>query len=333
MEVVRGKDLREILKKLRAERAEVPLGDALFIVREVAQALHHAYWSTDLEGKQLKVVHRDVSPHNVMLSYDGAVKLLDFGVAMSSVTEQSEKLIVGKWQYMSPESAMTRPIDHRSDLFSLGVVLYLLCTGKVPFPGSDAKEILPQMRAGKYVRSEQIAPMLPPPLTALVHRMLSPLPEDRPQTGREVVDTLAEIERTYGYGGSASSIARLVSSVFPEERAELDVVELLTSSGSISASSRLGAGSGSSFDDSKALPPRARARTATAGTGSASVPLAHSGSVSLASHDRRLESRAEPAVRTQPTYQTGPSNRWSVILLLTIALAGAAVLYFVIRPS
>src|SRR5262249_28839469 len=98
MEYVRGKDLRDVVKRLRAAGNTMSIGEACYIVREVAQALHHAYWSTDLAGKRLNVVHRDVSPHNIILGYDGTVKLLDFGVAMSSVTEgASEKLIVGKW--------------------------------------------------------------------------------------------------------------------------------------------------------------------------------------------------------------------------------------------
>ncbi|HET9622962.1 MAG TPA: protein kinase, partial [Kofleriaceae bacterium] len=125
MEYVHGKDLRDVLKQLRTTRSRMPLGDALYVVRDIAQALHHAYWSVDLAGTQLAVVHRDVSPHNIILGFDGSVKLLDFGVAMSSVTEQADTMIVGKWLYMSPEHTRNQALDHRSDLFSLGVILYL----------------------------------------------------------------------------------------------------------------------------------------------------------------------------------------------------------------
>jgi tRNA A-37 threonylcarbamoyl transferase component Bud32/transcription elongation factor Elf1 len=128
MEYVRGKDLRDVIKKLQAQGNMIPLGIACHIVRETAIALHHAYWSTDMSGNMLSVVHRDVSPHNIIMSFEGAVKLLDFGVAMSSVTEQAESMIAGKWNYMSPEHTTNQP-DHRSDLFSLGVILYLLCSG------------------------------------------------------------------------------------------------------------------------------------------------------------------------------------------------------------
>ncbi|HEX4423499.1 MAG TPA: serine/threonine-protein kinase, partial [Kofleriaceae bacterium] len=180
MEYVRGKDLRDVLKKLRETRAVMPLGDACFIVREIAEALHHAYWSTDMAGVQLSVVHRDVSPHNIILSYDGAVKLLDFGVAMSSVTDQAETMIVGKWSYMSPEQAMNQSNDHRSDLFSLGVTIYQLLTGTLPFTGSTHQKIVKRMRAGQYKRIDEVAPQLPPQLCALVTGLLEANPDDRP---------------------------------------------------------------------------------------------------------------------------------------------------------
>ena len=220
MEYVRGKDLRDIVKALRTARTVMPLGEACYVVREVAQALDHAYWSTDMTGKRLSVVHRDVSPHNIILSYDGTVKLLDFGVAMSSVTEQAETMIVGKWLYMSPEHTTNQKIDHRSDLFSLGVIMYLLFTGKMPFAGADPKEIVKKIRAGQYIPVEQASPGLPPGIATLVRRMLSPNPEDRPQTGHEVVAALTEIARTDGIERSPANLAYFLSVLFPGEGAD-----------------------------------------------------------------------------------------------------------------
>ena len=223
MEYVRGKDLRDIIKALRATRSVMPLGEACYVVREVAQALHHAYWSTDMAGNRLKVVHRDVSPHNIILSYDGTVKLLDFGVAMSSVTEQSETMIVGKWLYMSPEHTTNQEIDHRSDLFSLGVIMYLLFTGNMPFSGADSKEIVKRIRAGQFTPLSQAAPDLPTGLALIVERLLSPNPDDRPQTGHEVVTALTEITRSYGIESSATNLAQLLSSMFADESNEAGV--------------------------------------------------------------------------------------------------------------
>src|SRR5690348_13348213 len=170
-----------------------------------------------MDGKQLAVVHRDVSPHNIIMSYDGTVKLLDFGVAMSAVTEQAETMIVGKWLYMSPEHTTNQQIDHRSDLFSLGVILYLLCSGNMPFGGTDPKDIVKKIRAGQFKPLQQWAPDLPESLSILVGRLLSPNPEDRPQTGHEVAAALTEITRSYGIESSSSNIASFVSTMFPTE--------------------------------------------------------------------------------------------------------------------
>ncbi|MCX5741732.1 MAG: serine/threonine-protein kinase, partial [Proteobacteria bacterium] len=217
MEYVNGKDLRDIVKKLRTTRAMMPLGEVCFVVREVAKALHHAYWSMDMAGKRLSVVHRDVSPHNIILSFDGTVKLLDFGVAMSSVTEHDETMVVGKWLYMSPEHTTKQAVDHRSDLFSLGVILYLLCTGNMPFSGTDPKEIVRKIRAGQYKRLQEAAPDLPESLATLIDRLLAPKPEDRPQTGNEVVAALTEFTRSYGFDSSNANVAYFLSQLFASE--------------------------------------------------------------------------------------------------------------------
>ncbi|HEX2689904.1 MAG TPA: protein kinase, partial [Kofleriaceae bacterium] len=216
MEYVHGRDLRKVIKKLQQNRAIMRLGEACYIVREVAQALHHAYWSTDMTGQRLSVVHRDVSPHNIILSYDGAVKLLDFGVAMSAVTEHAETMIVGKWLYMSPETTMNQQIDHRSDLFSLGVILYLLCSGHMPFTGREPREIVKKIRAGQYKPLQELV-AVPDRLVQLVARLLSPNPDDRPQRGQEVAAELGDIARQYGFESSGSNIAYILKQLFANE--------------------------------------------------------------------------------------------------------------------
>ncbi|HEY0250187.1 MAG TPA: serine/threonine-protein kinase, partial [Kofleriaceae bacterium] len=227
MEYVRGKDLREIIKQQRVmNQPGLPLGEICFIIREVAQALHHAYWSADMVGNQLSVVHRDVSPHNIMLGFDGTVKLLDFGVAMSAVTESDETMIVGKWMYMSPEHTSNQAIDHRSDLFSLGIIFFLLVTGQMPFKGTDSKDVVRKVRAGQFTLPQEIVPSLPEPIANLITRMMMPNPEDRPQTGREVVTTLTELVRTLGIERSSASIGQYLGQLFPTERDETVVKEV-----------------------------------------------------------------------------------------------------------
>ncbi|MDX2093476.1 MAG: serine/threonine-protein kinase [Kofleriaceae bacterium] len=215
MEYVHGRDLREIISKYQKQQLPMPLGEICMVIREVATALHHAYFSTDIDGKQLSVVHRDVSPQNIILGYDGGVKLLDFGVAMSSVTEHEAGMIVGKWRYISPEATTKTPIDHRADLFSLGVILYLLCAGVAPFSGRDPKDIVKKIRAAQYRPLREVAPHVPVRLAGLCESLLQPAPEHRPQSGMEVVAQLNEIMREEGYAVGAAQIAQLVTTAFP----------------------------------------------------------------------------------------------------------------------
>ena len=216
MEYVHGKDLRDVVKSAQKAQQRLPLAEACHIVREVALALDFAYWSNDMAGKRLSVVHRDVSPHNIILAFDGSVKLLDFGVAMSSITETKEKLIVGKWTYMAPETTLNSLNDHRSDLFSLGVVFYLLTCGAMPFSGSSPKELLPKIRGGHYRRVDELAPEVPPQLARLISRLLDPNPDQRPQRGQEVVNELNEIMRQNGFESSGQRVAELLARMFPQ---------------------------------------------------------------------------------------------------------------------
>jgi serine/threonine protein kinase len=218
MEFVHGKDLGKIIKKLQQTRTIMALGEACHVIREVAQALHHAYWSTDMTGKQLAVVHRDISPQNIILGYDGTVKLLDFGVAVSAVTERAETMVVGKWLYMSPEATANEQVDHRSDLFSLGVILYLLCSGQLPFTGREPREIVKKIRAGQYKPLQEIV-AVPERLAVLVARMLAPHPDDRPQRGQEVAAELADIARQHGIESSGAALVYILNQLFQSEAA------------------------------------------------------------------------------------------------------------------
>ncbi|CAN5339855.1 hypothetical protein BH11MYX1_BH11MYX1_32500 [soil metagenome] len=214
MEYVHGKDLREVLKQLRKHQTVMSVAEACHVVREIASALDYAYWSTDMNGKQLSVVHRDVSPHNVMVGFDGAVKLLDFGVAMSAITEHERVLVVGKWSYMSPEAATDGKVDHRSDLFSLGVIFYLALTGTSPFSAKEPAELTRKIRARDYTPLEELAPQVPPRIAALVARMLEPNADSRPARGADIVAELNEIIREYGLERSPQNIALMMASLF-----------------------------------------------------------------------------------------------------------------------
>jgi eukaryotic-like serine/threonine-protein kinase len=235
MEYVHGRDMRTLTRKLRQRGTPLPIGETCHVIREVARALDFAYWSTDMNDKQMAVVHRDVTPHNIIVGYDGSVKLLDFGVAMSNVTAYQGNMIVGKWLYMSPEATAQQPLDHRSDLFSLGVVFYYLCTGVTPFTGRDPAEIVTGIRSGVFEAMWRAAPGVPRPLSALVDRMLALNPQNRPQRGQDVVRELTEIMRAEGLERSGTDLAGFLGKAFPQDVSEpprvSDVLEAVAPTG------------------------------------------------------------------------------------------------------
>ena len=289
MEYVHGKDLRDVIKQLQASQALMSIGEACYVVREVAQALHHAYWSTDSAGQRHSVVHRDVSPQNIILSYDGTVKLLDFGVAMSAVTEHEQSLVVGKWLYMAPEATTKEPIDHRSDLFSLGVIFYLLLSGYMPFSGREPKEIVQRIRAGEFARLEEFAPHVPAELAALVARMLSPNPADRPQRGQEIVTELTEIARHYGFESSARASPPTSRSCSPRT--------------------------------CRRRPTSARRRTASAASGRWRPSSRH-----RRPRSRRIRARRRPPRRSPPSFKpSAPTHPAPVVPVVPVAPVGRAM--------
>jgi len=141
MELISGWPLVKIMRQLKQRDAPPPPGFALYIVREVCRALGYAHRLTDDVGRPLGLVHRDVSPHNVMVTFDGSVKLLDFGIAkaVASMTDSSTRtgVLKGKLSYMAPEHLLQEPLDHRADQFALGVMLHELLTGERLFTATN----------------------------------------------------------------------------------------------------------------------------------------------------------------------------------------------------
>src|SRR5262249_50030687 len=151
MEYVDGPDLAAVALAARARGEALPTGLSAWIMRDVARGLHYAHERRAEDGTPLEIVHRDVSPGNVLLSFDGVVKLGDFGIAKARlVSGGDEGAIKGKFAYMSPEQARTDAVDHRADLYSLGVLLGELLAGRPLFDtASGAGDLLPRLRRGE----------------------------------------------------------------------------------------------------------------------------------------------------------------------------------------
>ena len=194
LELVEGTDLRTVLRYLRRRAEPLDTGLALYLAHTLARALDFAH-AADSDGVTAGVVHRDISPSNVLLSRAGEVKLADFGIAKAvnhpgSVQSQALK---GKVPYMAPEYALGRRCSARSDLFSLGVLLYECLAGFRPFEGGNDLQTLEQARLGDREPLEDVAPHAPPELVSLVDALLEPAAQSRPPTAGVVLDRLNDV--------------------------------------------------------------------------------------------------------------------------------------------
>lgn len=174
MEYVDGKDLRSLLRKVREYHLPFPEPVAAFVVMKVAVALDHAHRKKALNDRELKLVHRDISPQNILISSDGAVKLVDFGIAKAATknTQTLAGALKGKLLYMSPEQAMGQPLDNRSDLYSLGLVLFELLTGERCFHADSELGVLEKVRMGRISDVQSINPSISREMAAIVNKCL-----------------------------------------------------------------------------------------------------------------------------------------------------------------
>jgi TonB family protein len=223
MEYIEGKDLRSLLAECREQGTTVPIPLALHITSLLAAALDHAHNRRDFEDRELGLVHRDVSPQNVLISNDGDVKLCDFGIAKaaSKATTTRAGALKGKLQYMSPEQAWGKDIDHRSDIFSLGLVLSEMLTGDKVFAGSSEKSVLEQVRDPKVAAPSKRNRQVPREVDRIVLKALEPDPDDRYQSARDVRQDLEAVMQAEGWAPGTAAVSRLVQD--PEHAALIDV--------------------------------------------------------------------------------------------------------------
>lgn len=185
MEYVEGQDLGQALSKHKKIQEQLPTAEVVYIGIEIAKALDYAHRKCDKFGHPLGIVHRDVSPQNILLSTDGSVKLLDFGIAKAAGTQENDGEIRGKYSYMSPEQARGEDIDHRSDLFSLGAVLWEMLAGSPLFPYTDANDTLARIQKTQVPQEIPGRRDVGPDLLDILLKALSKSPEDRYQDARE----------------------------------------------------------------------------------------------------------------------------------------------------
>src|SRR3989338_6894103 len=160
MDFVEGQNLSRLNKRVLRQTEKIPIPLACYIVAEVASGLNYMHRKTDEFGSSLNIIHRDISPQNIMVSYSGTVKIIDFGIAKaaSKIGHTELGILKGKFAYMSPEQARGDVLDPRSDIFSLGVILHELLTGKRLFKASDNKETLRNVRRAEVIPPSELNP-------------------------------------------------------------------------------------------------------------------------------------------------------------------------------
>ena len=218
MEYLRGKDLATVMRAARARRGALPPSLAVFVAREIARALHHAHTLVLPDGTPGGIVHRDVTPSNIMLLAAGGVKILDFGIAKAVARARPPQdagqppRLAGKLAYLSPELVRGSAVDHRSDVFSLGVVLWEMVAGERLFAADDESETVRNVLLLPIAQASRRRDGIPAQLDAIIARALAREPAERYETAAAFA---AELDRFLAEAPVADgAIAELFESLF-----------------------------------------------------------------------------------------------------------------------
>ncbi len=215
MEYIFGTNLREFMNRFQEKKSRIPDEMTVYIISEMCKGLDYAHRKTDTQGKPLNIVHRDISPQNLLISYEGEVKIVDFGIAKAAmnVSHTMAGILKGKVAYMSPEQALGKPIDHRTDIFSAGLVLYEMLTGEKLFTGETQFEVLNQIRTTR-VNTLMLPDTIPGPLKAIIAKSLAYNPKDRYQSAGDFQLDLTKFLYSSYVDFSPRNLASLMHQMF-----------------------------------------------------------------------------------------------------------------------
>ena len=222
MEYLEGQPLNRVLHRFQ-KAGGLPLAHHLRVVSEVLAGLHHAHELTDYDGTPLGVVHRDITPHNIFITYDGQVKVVDFGIAkaLNSSSETRTGVLKGKVAYMSPEHARGEHVDRRADIFSVGIVLWEAATGKRLWKGVPDITILQRLLKGEIPTPRSANPEVTEGLEAIILKCLSADREERYATALDLQAALDAYLETQEERGSARELGNLLSKQFDADRIKI----------------------------------------------------------------------------------------------------------------
>ena len=219
MEYIFGRDMRRIIPKADSMGIPFPMVYALKIASSCCEGLYYAHQRCDIYGNALNIVHRDVTPENIFVSFDGTVKVLDFGIAKAAnqIEQTRAGEIKGKLSYMSPEQCMGKPLDHRSDIFSLGVVLYEWVTGFKLFTGDSEVAILKSITEGKIYAPSYFKADIP---ESVEHILMKALEKDRDRRYQTAWDMQYDIDQflsQYEFTPSNIHLSNFLKQLFSDE--------------------------------------------------------------------------------------------------------------------
>jgi len=223
MEYVEGHDLRKVLKKCKEKGCFIPEPIVLFVASKVLSALDYAHRKKGLDNKDLHIVHRDISPQNIILSVEGDVKLVDFGIAKAATkaSQTQAGALKGKLLYMSPEQAWGEKLDKRSDLFSLGSVMYEALTGKKCFLADSEISILEKVRNVVYTPIRQINPHVSEKTARIIEKALTKDPDKRYQSAKEMEQDILDILNSLPYTVNERTVAEFINALYKDDMAKI----------------------------------------------------------------------------------------------------------------
>ncbi len=219
-EFVHGPDLGRLLRRFEDRGKMLAPQYAAYIAAQVCLGLHAAHETRDKDGHPLNLIHRDVSPNNVLISYDGFVKLIDFGVAWArnKLAHTESGALKGKIGYISPEQILGHSVDRRSDIFSVGVLLYIMSTLSHPFPGKSDAERLNKIISGQIQPPSEIRKDVHPGIERIILKAMSPSPSQRYSTAQEMSEDLTAFIASLGGAVKPDDLGKLLSSEFDREK-------------------------------------------------------------------------------------------------------------------
>ena len=219
MEYVSGKDMRAVFDRCRKRGEPAPIPLTCYLIAQCAEGLDYAHRAKDKQGRDMNIVHRDVSPQNALISYDGEVKVIDFGIAKAAgkATKTQAGILKGKFGYMSPEQIRGLPLDGRSDIFALGVCLYEMLTGERLFIGDSDFSVLEKVRKVDVLPPSHFNRKIPEHLERLVMKALAKDVDDRYQHASELGEDLRAFMYSTGNAFARKDLAAFMRATFAED--------------------------------------------------------------------------------------------------------------------